>query len=130
MQKKKIRRLLKRAKDGTFYRLRKEINFLQREIRSAYKPLIERQNRKLIETTKHSGNKGFSKAIKIITSNKQQSSGSHLQITLKDKFVITDHEKCEMFKSLLSETMIEHKYENEDLQKHFLETEKTTKRLI
>ena len=34
-----------------------------------------------------------------------------------------------MFKSLLSETMIEHQYENADLQKHFLETEKNTKHL-
>ena len=46
-QKKKIRRQLKRAKDDTFYRLRKEINFLQREIRRAFKRSIERQNRKL-----------------------------------------------------------------------------------
>ena len=54
----------------------------------------------------------------------------HIYITLKDKIAITDHEKCEMFKSLLSETMIEHQYENEDLQKHFLETEQNTKCLI
>ena len=129
-QKKKIRRQLKRATDDTFYRLRKEINFLQREIRRAFKRSIERQNRKLIETAKQAGNKGFWKAVKTITSDKQQSSGSHLQITFKDKIAITDHEKCEMFKGLPSETMIEHQYENEDLQKHFLETEKkTTKHL-
>ena len=129
-QKKKIRRQLKRAKDDTFYLLRKEINFLQREIRRAFKRSIERQNRKLIETAKQAGIKGFWKAIKTITSDKQQSSGSHLQITFKDKIAITDHEKCEMFKSLLIETMIEHQYENEDLQKHFLKTEQNTKRLI
>ena len=129
-QKKKVRRQLKRAKDETFYRLRKEINFWQREIRRAFKRSIERQNRKLIETAKQAGNKGFWKAIKTMTSNKQQSSGSHFQITFKDKIAITDHEKCEMFKSLLSETMIEHQYENEDLHKHFLETEQNTKRLI
>ena len=99
---------------------------MQREIRRAFKRSIERQNRKLIETAKQLGNKGFWKAI---TSDKQQSSGSHLQITLKDKIAITDHEKCEMFKSLLSETMIEHQYENEDLQKHFFETEQNTKHL-
>ena len=128
-QRKMIRRQLKRAKDDNFYRLRKEINFLQREIRRAFKRSIERQNRKLIETTKQAGNKGFWKAIKTITSDKQQSSGSHLQITFKDKIAITDHEKFEFFKSLLSETMIEHQYENEDLQKHF-ETEQNTKRLI
>ena len=129
-QKKKIRRQLKRAKDDTFFRLRKEINFLQTEIRRAFKRSIERQIRKLFETTKQAGNKGFWKAIKTITSNKQQSSGSHLQITFKDKIAITDHENCEMFKSLLNETMIEHPYENEDLQKHFLETEQNTNRLI
>ena len=102
---------------------------MQREIRRAIKRSIERQNRKLIETAKQAGNKGFWKAIKTITSDKQQSSGSKLQITFKDKIAITDHEKCEMFKSLLSETMIEHQYENEDLQKRFLETEKNTKNL-
>ena len=124
-QKKKIRRQLKRAKDDTFYRLRKEINFLQREIRRAFKRSIERQNRKLTETAKQAGIKGFWKAIKTITSDKQQSSRSHLQITFKAKVAI----KCEMFKNLLSETMIEHQYENEDLQKHFLETEQNTKHL-
>ena len=105
-QKKKIRRQLKRAKDDTFHRLRKEINFLQRKIRRAFKRSIERQNRKLIETAKQAGNMGFWKAIKTSTSDKQQSSGSHLQITLEDKIAITDHEKCEMFKSVLCETMI------------------------
>ena len=119
-QKKKITRQLKHAKDDTFYRLRREINFLQREIRRPFKCSIERQNRKLIETAQQAGNKGFWKAIKTITSDKHQSSGSQLQITFKDKIVLTDHEKCEMFKSLLSETMIEHQYENEDLKKHFL----------
>ena len=49
--------------------------------------------------------------------------------TFKDKIAITDHENCEMFKSLLSETMIEHQDENKDLQKHILETEKNTKHL-
>ena len=34
-----------------------------------------------------------------------------------------------MFKSFLSATMIEHQYENEDLQEHFLETEQNTKHL-
>ena len=127
--KQKIRRQLKRAKDDTFYRLRKEINFLQREIRTAFKRSIERQNRKLIGTAKQAGNKGFWKAIKTITSDKQQSSGSHLQKTFKDKNAITDHEKCEMFRNLLSETTIEHQYENEDLQKHFFETEQNKKHL-
>ena len=83
IQQKKITRQLKRAKDDTFYRLRKEINFLQREIRRPFKCSIERQNRKLIETAKQAGNKGFWKAIKTITSDKHKSSGSHLQITLK-----------------------------------------------
>ena len=115
--------------DDTFYRLRKEINFLQRETRRAFKHSIERQNRKLIETAKEAGNKGFWKAIKTITSDKQQSSGSHLQKMFKDRIAITDHEKCEIFKVLLSETMIEHQYENEELQKHFLETEQNTKHL-
>ena len=109
--------------------MRKEINFLQRELRRAFKHSIERQNRKLIETAKQAGNKGFWKEIKTINSDKQQSSGSHLQITFKDKIVLTNHEKCEMFKSLLSETMIEHQYENEDLQKLFFETELNTKPL-
>ena len=35
-----------------------------------------------------------------------------------------------MFKSLLSETMTEHQYENEDLQRHFLETEQKAKLLL
>ena len=69
-QKKKMRRQLKRATDDTFYRLRKEINFLQREIRRAFIRSIEIQNRKLIETSKQAGNKGFWKAIKTITSDK------------------------------------------------------------
>ena len=128
-QKNKITRQLKRAKDDTFYRLRKEINFLQREIRRPFKCSIERQNRNLIETAPQAGNKGFWKAIKTITSDKHQSSGSQLQITFKDKIVLTDHEKCEMFKSLLGETMIEHQYENEDLKKHFLDREQNTKHL-
>ena len=102
---------------------------MQREIRRAFKRSIERKNRKLIETAKKAGNKGFWEAIKTITSDKQQSSGSHLQKTFKDKIAITDHEKCEKFKSLLTETMIEHQYENKDLQKHFLETEQNTKHL-
>ena len=68
----------------------------------------ERQNRKIIEAAKQAGNKGFWKAIKTIMSVKQQSSGLHLQITFKDKIAVTDNEKCEMFKSLLSETMKEH----------------------
>ena len=58
-QKKKIRKQLKCAKDDTFYHLRREINFLQREIRRAFKRSNERQNRKLIETAKQAGNKGF-----------------------------------------------------------------------
>ena len=128
-QKKKIRRQLKRAKDDTFFRLRKEINFLQREIRRAFKRSIERQNRKLIETAKQGGNKGFWIAIKTITSDKQRSSGSHSQITFKDKIAVTDLEKCEMFKSQLSETVIKYQYENEDLQKYFVETEQNTKHL-
>ena len=122
-QKKKIRRQIKSAKNDTFYRLKKEINFLQRKIRRAFKRSVERQNRKKIEKAKHSGNKGFWKAIKTITSAKQQSRGSHLQITFKDKIAVTDQKKCEMFKSLLSETMLERQYENEDLQMHFLESE-------
>ena len=129
-QKKKVRRQLKSAKDDTFYRLRMEINFLQIEIRRAFKRSIERRNRNLIETAKQAGKKGFWKAIKIITSDKQHSSGSHLQITLKDKIAVADHEKCEMFKSLLSESMKEHQYKNEDIQRHFLETEQTTKPLL
>ena len=67
---------------------------------------------------------------KTITSVEQQLSGSHLQITFKDKIAVTDHEKCEMFKSLLSETMTERQYENEDLQRHFLETEQKAKLLL
>ena len=35
-----------------------------------------------------------------------------------------------MFNSLLSETMKEHQYENEDLQRHFLDTEQKTKLLL
>ena len=35
-----------------------------------------------------------------------------------------------MFKSLLSETMKEHQYENEYLQRHFVETEQNTKFLL
>ena len=35
-----------------------------------------------------------------------------------------------MFKSLLSETMKEHQYENEELQMHFLETDQNTKHLL
>ena len=35
-----------------------------------------------------------------------------------------------MFKSLLSETMKEHQYQNEDLQMYFLETEQQTKHLL
>ena len=129
-QKKKIRRQLKSAKDDTSYRLRREINFLQREIRRAFKGSNERQNRKLIETAKQAGNKGFCKAIKTITNDKQQSSGSHLQITFKNKIAVTDIEKYETFKSLLSETMKEHQYENENLQSNFLETEQNTKLLL
>ena len=102
---------------------------MQREIRRAFKRSIERQNRTLIETAKQGGNKGFWKAIKTITSDKQQSSGSHSQITFKNKIAVTDLEKCELFKSLLSETRIEHQYENEDLQKYFLETEQSIKHL-
>ena len=49
-QKKKIWRRLKSAKANTFYRLSREINFLHREIRRAFKRSNERQNRKLIET--------------------------------------------------------------------------------
>ena len=75
-------------------------------------------------------NKGFWKAIKTITSDKQQSSCSHLQITFKDKIAVTDNENCEMFKNLLSERMKEHQYENEDLQRHFLYTEQKTKLLL
>ena len=127
---KKIRRQLKSAKDETFYRLRREISFLQREIRRAFKRSNEGQKRKLIEAVKQSGNKGFWKAIKTITSVKQQSSGSHLQITFEDKIAVTDNEKCEMFKSLLSETMKKHQYENEDLQRHFFDTEQKTKLLL
>ena len=130
-KKKKIRRQLKSAKDDTFYRLRREINFLQREIRRAFKRSNQSQNRKLTETAKQAGNKGFWKAIKTITSDKQKPSGSHLQIAFKDKIAVTDHEKCEMFKNLLSETkMKEHQYESEDLQGHFLETEQKTKLLL
>ena len=35
-----------------------------------------------------------------------------------------------MFKSLMSETMKEHQYENEVLQMHFLETVQKTKHLL
>ena len=35
-----------------------------------------------------------------------------------------------MFKRLLSETMKEHQYENEDLKEYFLETEHNKKRLL
>ena len=35
-----------------------------------------------------------------------------------------------MFESLLSETMKEHQYENEELQMHFFETEQKTKHLL
>ena len=103
---------------------------MQREIRRAFKRSVERQNGKIIETAKHSGKKGFWKAIKTITSDKQQSSGSHLQITLEDKIAVTDHEKSEMFKSPPSETMKEHQYEKEDLKIHFLEREQKTKHLL
>ena len=80
-----------------------------------------------METAKQAGNKGFWKAINTITSDKQQPSGSHLKITFKDEIAVTDHEKCEMFKNLLSEKMKEHQYGNEDLQRNFLETERKTK---
>ena len=63
-QKKKIRRQLKSAKDYTFYRLRREIKFLQRKIRRAFKRLNEIQNRKLIEAAKQAGNKGSGKQTK------------------------------------------------------------------
>ena len=76
-QRQTIRRQLKSAKDDTFYRLRREIIFLQRE----------RQNRKQIETAKQAGNKKFWKAIKTITSDKQQSCELHLHITFKDKLL-------------------------------------------
>ena len=91
-QKKKIRRQIKSAKDDTFYRLRREINFLQIEIRRALKRSNEMQSRKLIEAAKQAGNKGLWKAIKTITS--------------------------------------EHQYENEDLERHFLDTEQKTKLLL
>ena len=129
-QKKKIRWQLKSAKDDIFYRLRREINFLQREIRRAFKLSNERQSRVLIETAKKAGNKGFWKGIKTITSDKQKPSGSHLQIAFKDKIAVTNHEKCEMFKILLSETMKEHQDQNEDLERHFLKTEQKTKFLL
>ena len=129
-QEKKIRRQLKHANDDTFYRLRREINFLETEIRGAFKRSNERQNRKLIETSKQAGKKGPWNAITTYTNDKQNSSGSHLQITFKNKIAVTDHEKNEMFKSLLSETMNEHQNENQDLQRHFPETEQNTKLLL
>ena len=98
-QKKKIRRQLKSAKNDTTYRLRKEISYLQREFRRAFKRSVERQKRKIIETAKQSGNKGFWKAIKTITSDKQQSSGSYLQITSTCKIAVTDHEKKKCLKA-------------------------------
>ena len=87
-------------------------------------------NRKIIETAKHSENEGFWKAKKTITNDKKRSSGSHLQIIFKVKIAVTEHEKCEMFKSLLSETMKDYQYENEYLQIHFLETEQKTNYLL
>ena len=108
-QKKNIRRQLKLEMEDTFYRLRRKINFMQREIRRAFKRSNEKQNRK---------------------HHKQQSSGSHLQITFEDKITVTDNEKCEMFKNLLSEIMKAHQNENENLQRHFLETEQKTKLLL
>ena len=88
---------------------------MQRKIRRAFKRSIERQNRQLIERAKHAGKKGFWKARKTTTSDKQQSSGSHLQKTFKDKIAVTDHEKIEMIKNLLIQTMKQYQYENEDL---------------
>ena len=81
-----IRRQLRSAKGDIFYRLRREINFLQREIRRSFKRSNERQNRKLIETVKRARKTRFSRAVKTITSKKKTVKRITLKITFKDSF--------------------------------------------
>ena len=71
------------------------------------KTLKWKKNTKLIDAAEYARHIGFWRAVKTITSNKQQPGRLDLQKTSDDKIAVTDPEKHEVFESLLSKKMKE-----------------------
>ena len=87
---------------------------------------------KMIASANKKGSKSFWKAIKILCgdSEKQKEKEQSVEISYKQIRAKTDTKKCEIFKTLLQDTMKDHIYQKLDLNEHFENVENETKTFL
>ena len=73
--------------------------------------------------------KAFGEQLKpyVVIQKKPNESEQSFEVSYKQLRAKTDIEKCEIFKTLLQDTMKDHTYENLELNEHFEKVENETK---
>ena len=84
---------------------------------------------KLIASAQNKGSKSFWRAIKALygDSKKPSETEQSVEVSYKQLLAKTDIEKCEIFKTLLQDTIKDHTYKNLELNEHFEKVENETK---
>ena len=128
-EKKKKRRELKRTNGEQYKFLKKEINFLQREIKRSLKRSEKIKQSKLVASAQNKGSKSFWRAGKALCgdSKKPSETEQSVEVSYKQLRAKTDIEKCQVFKTILQDTMKDHTYKNLELKEHFEKVENETK---
>ena len=132
VKRRKKRRELKRTNGEQYKFLKKEANFLQREIKRSLKRSEKIKQSKLIAGAQNKGSKSFWRAVKALCgdSRKPNETEQIAEVSYKQLRAKTDIQKCETFKILLQDTMKDHTYENLELNEYFEKVEKETKMFL
>ena len=130
--KRKKRRDLKGAFGDELRSLKTEINYLQKEIKRSIGQSEEQKRAKILERARDKGSKGFWRAIKELTNDHEskQKTGDYPDLTYKESKSVTGHEKSELFKQLLKDTMKDHTTVPTEIAEHCEKIEKETKAFL
>ena len=130
--KRKKRRELKGAVNDEFRSLKTEINYLQKEIKRSIRQSEEQKRAKILARARDKGSKGFWRAIKELTNDHEskQKTCDYPDLTYKESKAVTDHEKSELFKQLLKDTMKDHTTVPTEIAEHHEKIEKETKAFL
>ena len=130
--KRKKRRELKGALDDEFRPLKTKINYLQKEIKRSIRQSEEQKRAKILARAGDKGSKGFWRAIKELTNDHEskQKTCDYPDLIYKESKAVTDHEKSELFKQLLKDTMKDHTTVSTEIAEHYEKIEKETKAFL
>ena len=92
----------------------------------------KRKQSKLIASAQNKGSKSFWRAVKALCADSKKPSETEqsVEVSYKQLRGKTDIEKCEIFKTLLQDTMKDHTYKNLELNEHFEKVENKTKMFL